>query len=724
MTDGRMQAYCDDYDVISIYVSKRFYSGESKDFYLRDLRGLRIPLKIEGVENRSTVQKYTCRLKEGSIEIGRVYDVVENHGLSVDLEYRYVVRTAKFNEMFFNNREDFGATVVGGVTLFVIWAPTASSVSVVLNPHGEKRTFTMKRVEKGAWQLRVAENLHGQDYLYLININGKTVESLDPYAYGSTANSKSSSIIDYKQIDVDFYDTNLEPFKSQTDAIIFEANVRDFSSDPNTTIVHKSQFWGMTEKRAVTFDDQPAGFDYFTSLGATHIQLMPVNDFTSVDELYPKDYYNWGYDPMQYNALEGSYSTAPNDPLSRVIEFSKLVSKFHKQGIRVNLDVVYNHMADIGRSPFDISVPYSFFRRSNTGQVSNGSYCGNDVDSEKPMVRKYIIDSVLHFVRHYHIDGFRFDLMGILDVDTMIELERRVRAEKPSIMLYGEGWDLPTFLSDDKKCSIKNASKTPRIGYFNDYYRDNVKGPTNTSEKHIRGYALGDGRYRNAFKASLVANTQEVLGSKMFDSPEQSICYVEAHDNMTLWDKIQECCRGESKALMAKRQMFVNGVIALSQGVCFYHMGQELCRTKYGVDNSYMSSDEINKVDYSRAGEFAEVLRYTQDMINLRKWLPIFRFASSEEISEHVYFEDLDSDILLMRMRNVSRYTQFDEVLVYFNPFTQSKKIDLGTMHEILADENGFREGSVSSFTINPISIVVLAKPLANQPDKKNIQDS
>lgn len=711
MIDSRMQAFCDDFDIITVYISKNFYNGESKEFYLRDLQGMRVPLVIDGVENKENSQKYTCKLIGRRIEIGKIYDVVEQHGLAVGLQYRYVVQTNEFNEMFYNNRDDFGATVNGGVTMFVLWAPTASSVSLVLNPYDEKRTFTMKRAEKGAWQVRVAENLHGQNYYYVLNVNGDIVESLDPYGYGSIANAKASSVIDFKQIDVDFHDDKLKPFSSYTEAVIFEANVRDFSSDPNTNISHKGQYLGMIEKRTKTFQGNIAGFDYFKELGATHIQLMPVNDFLSVDELYQEKFYNWGYDPIQYNSLEGSYSNAPNNPLSRVTEFSNLVSEFHREGIRVNLDVVYNHMADIASSPFELTVPYLFFRRTSSGIPSNGSFCGNDVDTEKPMVRKYIIDSLIHYVKHYHIDGFRFDLMGIIDIETMQILEKRLRSIKPDIMIYGEGWDLPTFLPYEKKTTIKNSDKIPGVGFFNDYYRDNVKGGTSVDKKYSRGYALGDSSYRDAFKAALVANTQDLFGSKMFNSPEQSISYVESHDNMTLWDKIQESCKGESLDLMIKRHKFVNASLALSQGVCFYHMGQEFCRTKQGIDNSYMSPDEVNKIEYDRASEYEEVVKYTKDMIKLRKKLPVFRFGSSDLISKHMYFEDLDSGLLLLRFINISTFTEYDEIRVYFNPFSLNKTFDLEYYYDVLATEHGLSEDRTNSFILNPVSIVVLGKP-------------
>lgn len=710
MLDGRIQAYADDFDKISVYLSKNFYKGESREFYMRDLHGIKQNLIIEKIENRETVNKYTLRLSEYRLEVGKVYDVVEQHGLAVQLQYRYIVQKDEFHEMFYNAREDFGSSVNGSSTLFAVWAPTASSVSVVLNPFGERRSFSMKRVERGAWQIRIPENLHAQDYIYVLSVNGNIVESIDPYAYGSIANGKASAVIDFNQINVDFHDDMLPKMNSYTDAVIVETNVRDFSSYKNTTIFHKSQFLGMTEKKQQTLDGSPAGFDYLNAFGATHIQLMPVNDFNSVDELFPQKIYNWGYDPVSYNSLEGSYSTSPNDPLSRVIEFSKLISTYHEHGIGVILDVVYNHMSDIANSPFEIILPYSFFRRSSTGKISNGSYCGNDVDTQKPMVRKFIIDSVLHYLRHYHIDGFRFDLMGLIDIETMNEIVHRLRAEKPDIIIYGEGWDMPTFLDDEDKCTIKNSSRTKYLGYFNDFYRDNVKGPTSVEQKYIRGYALGDAGYLHAFKAALLANTQEEYGNKLFDSPEKSLAYVEAHDNMTLWDKIEDSCRGEPFEVMKQRQKFINGTLALSQGILFYHMGQEFCRTKFGVDNSYMSPDEINKIDYDRAAAFSDVVNYTRSMLRLRKWLPVFRFKSSEEIAKHIKFEDLEGGAVLMKFTDINHITDYSELRVYFNPFHIAKEIELSDEYELLADEDGLKDGSIKKFTLKPISIVVVAR--------------
>ncbi len=713
--DDRMQAFCDDFDIITIYMSKNFYSAESKDFYISDLCGNEISLDIEKVDDTESGKVYSCRVKNGQINVGRDYSVFEEHALSVPLQFRNIVKTKAFNEMFFDNRDDFGARVNDGNTKFVVWAPLATSVSLILNPYDVKEIYHMKRLDKGSWEIEIPRDLHSVNYLYLVNVNGNVVEALDPYGFSSIANHRTSSVVDFKKIDIDFHDDKLSDFSSYTDAIIVETSVRDFSSDPNTNIVNKGKFLGMIEEGRTTNEGNKAGFDYFKTLGATHIQIMPVNDFSSTDEVFTNRFYNWGYDPVQYNTLEGSYSTVPNDPISRVVDFSKLVSAFHREGIRVNIDVVYNHMFDVSQSSFEKITPYYFFRRDLNGNMSNGSFCGNDVDTKNAMVRKFIIDSLTHLVTHYHIDGFRFDLMGIIDIETMQEIDKKLRMIKPSIMLYGEGWNMPTMLDDLEKSSINNAQLLPTIAFFNDYYRDNVKGSTNADQKNVKGYALGDGLYRNAFKAALVANTQDTFGSKMFHSPIQSLSYVEAHDNMTLWDKIKESCFHETFEQKKKRQMFTNAVVALSQGVCFYHMGQEFCRTKNGEDNSYRSDDSINMIDYNRAFEYKDVANYTRDMIKLRRTIKAFKFNNLAEISEKVYFEDLDSGMLLMKIDKVSNDTTYEKILVYFNPTVNSASFHLDDTYELITDDTGFNGSIVKDININPISIFVLGKPKKNK---------
>ncbi len=703
-----MQAYSDDFQVVTVYMNKQFYNGESDEFYLRDITGKIYGLNIDNIEKREHSVKYTLNLADSLIEVGKEYDLVECHGLFVPLQFRYIVKTKEFNDKFYNARDDFGATVVNDETTFTLWAPTATAVSVIINPHGAREIYTMQRVDKGAWQVKIAKNLHNHNYLYLLNVNGGVVETLDPYGCSSSANNKSSSVIDFQKIDINFYDEKLPKIPCP---IIFEANVRDFSIDPNTNIKHKGKFLGMIEEGRTTKDGFPCGFDYFKSLGATHIQLMPINDFISTDELTPLKFYNWGYDPVQYNSIEGSYSTDPNNPLARVSEFSKLISKFHENGIRVIIDVVYNHMFDLHQSSFEKIVPYYAFRRMTSGEISNGSFCGNDIDSEMPMIRKFIVSSIKHYINNYHIDGFRFDLMGLLDLDTMNEVQTIAKSLNPDIMIYGEGWDMPTMLDDDKKTKIANCHKIDNVAYFNDHYRNCVKGGIGQESKFHRGYALGDRSSINAFKASLLANTREDLGFKLFNSPMQSISYAEAHDNMTLWDKISIALETEPIENKVKIQKFANAIIALSQGISFYHMGQEFCRTKNGVENSYMSPDTINMIDYARAMEFQHVIKYTKDIINIRKNIPAFCLQSIEEINGRFEFEEMHNGALLMKILNTAELTPYQEILVYFNPFKTDFRINFETEFVQILDENGSTDKKIKELHVTPISIAIACLP-------------
>lgn len=706
---SRMKAYLDDYNTICILVSYHYYSGESRRFFLKDSKGNLNELSIDHIENMEYLRKYICKVNNFEFEIGQNYEVYDEKGLPVNLSYRYIVETERFNNEFFNQRNDFGAHVKNGKTSFVLWAPTAYQVSLVLDPFGENIQHNMKRVEKGAFEIILDEDLHGATYLYRLRINSEIRESLDPYAYGTTEGSKTSAVIDFSKFNLDMHDDKLPEFNHSTDALIYEISVRDFSSDKNTDIEHKRKFLGMTEKDRKTVNGNKAGFDYLKDLNPTHIQLMPINDFLMGDEENQEFFYNWGYDPVQYNSLEGSYSTDSRNPISRVEEFLKLVSFYHKNKIRVNLDVVYNHMADIEFSAFEKCVPYYFFRRGQNRELSNGSFCGNDVESSRAMVRKYIVDSLLHYVRNYHVDGFRFDLMGILDIETMQDVLSNLTAEKYNIMLYGEGWVMPSIFDQRNLTTSKNARKVPGIAFFNDFYRDKVKGATSQDRKWERGYGLGDGGYLDKFKAALLANTQDIFGHKMFEQPFQSITYVESHDNSTLWDKIGDACRDESLDDKKKRQKFINGTLLLSQGIIFFQLGQEACRTKMGLDNTYNAGDIVNSLSYDYLAKYSDVYDYTVAMTKLRKELPFLRFSTSYLISRHVYMKNLDGGVLKMKFIELSNIYTHDEVHVYFNPFKRKFSYELDGKFLVLADENANSGDIIKKLELDEISIVVLA---------------
>ena len=445
-------------------------------------------------------------------------------------------------------------------------------------------------------------------------------------------------------------------------------------------------------------------------MGYSHIQLMPIFDFQTVDELNPKLFYNWGYDPIQYNCVEGSYSSDPRVPMARIMELQELIAKCHKHGLHVTLDVVYNHVFDQKTSPFEQVVPNYYFRQAN-GVLSNGSFCGNDFDSKRRMGRKFIVDSIAHWIEHYHVDGFRFDLMGILDIETMNEVKLVASTLRPRTIIYGEGWNMPTMLPDQEKASMYNADAMPEIGFFNDFFRDHVKGPSSREKRWAKGYCLGDPSYVEAMKAALVGNVLENQAVKLFNQPHQSINYVECHDNATLWDKLKEANREERKEERIKRQKITNAAVLLAQGIPFIHYGQEMCRTKFGEENSYRSSDEVNQINYDRLDQYREVVQFTRDMIKLRKKVPAFSMASAVEIMQHVDFEIYHNTSLIYKLVDLSDYGEYKEVFAIFNPSYHQIHYPLPGSFEILADGFGLVEDEtpINVAVVDPISILVVA---------------
>ena len=707
---NRFEAYLDDYSIIAAYIKSTHYLGVSRKFYLRDQRGLVTPLSISSQETSDDYQKYYLQLSEVEIVFGEVYDVIEEHGLTTQLQFGLVVRTNRFNFDFYNERNDFGAHVLDGKTKFVVWAPTANQVILELYHDDIPYHHRMNKVEKGAWEIEIDSDLHGVEYLYLVNVNGVLNQALDPYGYGSAENSKRSAVIDFSRLKIEMNDDKLPKFRSKTDAIIGEISVRDFSIDPKTTIENKGRFLGLIEENRTELGGSAAGFDYLKEIGYTHVQIMPVFDFATIDEYNPALLYNWGYDPVQYNALEGSFSSDPTDACNRIEEFLKVVSFYHKHGLRVTLDVVYNHMYDLDHSSFEKIVPYYYFRLNEHGDISNGSFCGNDVDSSNSMVRKFIVDSVIHFAKNYHIDGFRFDLMGILDVETMNKIVLELSLIRPDTIVYGEGWNMPTMLDPQKRATMYNMHLMPEISFFNDFYRDHIKGPTASELSQFSGYALGDTSYIETAKASIVANTQDDLMVKLFNEPTQAVNYVECHDNMTLWDKIIASNPYNTHRQHVQKQKLTNGIQCISQGMLFFHYGQEMARTKQGVENSYRSSDKINQVSYKRSQEFKEVVDYTKDLIKLRKQFKIFSFNTSAEIKEHVRFERLKNKALLVQFNEVAGYCGYQEVLVFINPSYETIQYKLKQEFEVIADENGLADKQkVEEVYIKPHSMVIIA---------------
>lgn len=704
---ARFEAHLDDYGCITIYLSRQFYNGKSDVFYLKKPDGTLSKCQILSFElSEGDYNKYSIATSE-LIEIGCAYEVTEEHGLKVPLQYSFITKTARFDQKFYYDGIDLGVHPLGNTTDFALWAPTATRVILELidRPH---RSYELIRTEHGVYRHHSKTNLHGKKYLYHVLVNGIWNTTTDPVARSATSNNSASVVIDYTQVECPRFSQNLPPFDSPTEAIIYELSIRDYTAQIESGVVAKSQFLGLTELNTKTPKGSLTGLSHIIDLGVTHVQIMPMFDFSTVDEDNPATFYNWGYDPLQYNVPEGSYSSDPKDPLKRVLEARTMIQSFHQHGIRVIMDVVYNHVYEMESNAFEKVVPYYYFRRSATGALSNGSFCNNDVDSNRLMVRKFILDSCKCWMEAYDIDGFRFDLMGVLDVETMNAIETQTKTLKPDSLILGEGWNMPTVLPEELKANMSNQAKMPHIAQFNDFFRDHVKGKTALSEVTSKGYCAGDVSYIDAMKAAMTGNCIPGL-RQIFDQPTQSVNYVECHDNHTSWDKLKECCKEDPRDIRVKKHKLMIASVLLAQGIPFLHSGQEFCRTKNGQSNSYRSSDAINQMDWLRKQRQMDVVQYTKDMIALRQRLPIFRMQSASAIQSRVSFRNFDG-MLVMHLIG-EKTDAYRDVWVYINPTNQIYYEHFDDFVEILSNEAGLIEDySAQNATINPYTLVVFGR--------------
>lgn len=706
-----MEAFLDDYGKIIVYVSHRFYNGKCDQFTLIEQGVFSSTCQIREVVSKENYTQYTL-IGPADLVMGKEYWVLEDHGHRAVLQARHIVQTTRFDEEYAYEGMDLGASCSQNGTLFVLWAPTAIDVKVEIQRQDQVFCVPMKKTEKGTFRVFVEGDFDGGAYVYLVKVNGEVHQTVDPYAISSLANGRRSGLVNLQRISTLTHRECLKPLTSFTDATIYEISVRDFTHAKTSGTSTHGKFLSLCQEKT-TFQNVETSLDYLKSLGISHIQLMPVADFATVEEEYPDLVYNWGYDPLQYNCPEGSYSSNPNDPRVRVMELQQLVSCMHAKGLRVNMDVVYNHHYDIRLSAFDACVPYYYFRVGSEGYLSNGSFCGNDTDSTKRMMRKYMVDSILNWIKIYDVDGFRFDLMGIHDIDTMNLIVQQGRNAKPDLMVYGEGWNLPTALDEGLKACQSNNVKMPQVSHFNDVFRDVVKGKTSEYDVRAKGYLTGNLYQAYEMRSCLIAHSSAHKDCyKIYQQPYQSINYVECHDNATGWDKLKDCCKEEIREIRIKRQKMMIAAIFVSQGIPFLQSGQEFCRTKYGIHNSYNKPDNINEINWERRNSLMDVVEFTKDCIRLRSLIPAFRFSTTLEIEQHVQFEVRESNVLLYELVDVQAYGGYETIRVYFNPSDQVEYIDLKEYYDQLFNEAGLLCPTipVQNLAVNPYTIVVVAK--------------
>jgi pullulanase len=614
---------------------------------------------------------------------------------------------------------------------FRVWAPTADEVKILLydngNEGGAYETKSMKRGENGTWKLEIDDNLKGKFYTFQIRIGEKWLdETPGMWVKATGVNGKRAAIIDFADTNPEGWENDVRPaLKNFTDIMLYEVHVRDFSVSPNSGMKNKGKFLAFTEHGTKNSTGQTTGIDHLIELGITHIHLLPSFDFASVDETKLKENkYNWGYDPVNYNVPEGSYSTDPYNPVTRIKEFKQMVQSLHQSGIRVIMDVVYNHTAAGSNSHLNLLAPNYFYRMNADSTWSNASGCGNETASERGMMRKFMVESVVYWATEYHVDGFRFDLMGIHDIETMNAIRAALDKIDTSIFVYGEGWTASSSpLAEERRAVKKNAKQLDNIAVFSDDIRDALKGSWMHSE--IPGFVSGIDSLEESVKFGVIGATQhdqvdytKLIYSKApyVNNPSQIINYVSCHDDMCLVDKLNQAKPIDATDdELVRFNKLAQTVVFTSQGVPFIYAGEEMYRNKKGIHNTYQSPDSVNRIDWDFKTTNSELYDYYKGLIALRKGHAAFRIPTQDMLQKHLKF-------LNFLVPNVVGFTLSDhvngeiwkDILVLYNGNRKEAKVSIPVGNwNLICDDGIVNLGGIvtikdTTFTIAPSSASIM----------------
>lgn len=631
-----------------------------------------------------------------AIDVRKIYTVKGTAYQESEVQMRRILD----DPMYFYSGNDLGLTYSASASTFKVWAPTASQVSVMVYEdagvyvdgrvadHTSGTPYLMSRQSNGVWSESISGDLDGQFYMYKVEFADGTINyAIDPYVKATSANGQRGAIINLENTDPAGWSEEKPFLLDMSDVILYELHVRDFSIDEDSGMVNKGKYLAFTEMNT-SYNGYETGMSHLTDLGVTHVHLLPVFDFKTVDETLVDDpnaseaKFNWGYDPQNYNVPEGSYSTNPMDPESRITEFKAMVQSMHDNDLRVVMDVVYNHTFNVEDGPFDKIVPSYYYRTNERGTFTNGSGCGNEVASERPMVRKFIKDSVKYWAEEYNVDGFRFDLMGLIDLQTMEEITYEVKQEiDPSIIIYGEPWTAGSHAIYNGTSTVKGTQKDKDFAVFNDNFRNAIKGG---SDDDTTGFATGDLSNLGSVVAGIYA------GTDFTNAPAEAIQYVTAHDNLVLWDKILKTQGLDASTPyghiteenifdneLVKRDLLANGLILTSQGVPFIHAGSEMLRSKYGDHNSYKSSDDINKIDWSNLEEFDAIREYYAGLIELRKSHPAFTMEVHQEIWDALETYKQEDGLIAYTLKDYANGDTWKNIVVILNGNEEIQTVSL-----------------------------------------------
>ncbi len=689
-------------------------------------------LYAEGI-NPSASSRFNIFLEEG-LDLSQSYTLSKAGYGSRLIQFNRVFSSEAFETMY-HYEGALGALYTPNQTTFKLWAPTAQSVELNLFESGHEgeayQRISMDQANHvGVYEVSVPGDLHEVYYSYTLTFSDQSHEAVDPYARAVGVNGRRAMVLDLSQTNpAGWLDHERPELISATDSIIYELHVRDLSISPDSGITNKGKYLGLTELNTQGPNGISTGLSHLIELGVTHVHLLPVFDFRSIDETkLDQAAFNWGYDPQHFNVPEGSYASNPYDGDVRIHEFKQMVQALHENGIRVVMDVVYNHTGASADSDFSKIVPNYYYRFNEDGSFSNGSGTGNETASERSMMRKYMIDSLVYWASEYQIDGFRFDLMGLHDIETMNMIRQALDQINPNILLYGEGWTGGSSpLREDLRAIKANAYLLDRIAVFSDDMRDGLKGNVFTDAD--TGFVNGKAGLENTIKFGIVAgvshpqvNPINVLYTNRFYAaqPYHTINYVEAHDNLTLFDKLRITHPDASIETITAMHRLANAIVLTSQGIPFIHAGSEFMRTKDFDHNSYQSPDSINQLVWQDKANHIDHVEYFQGLIALRKNHPAFRLPSTEAIVDHLSFIDMpDTQMVGYQIKDVDT-DAFKHLVVLINANPESRQVRLperGWM--ILVDHNQVNEEGLRTISTNQVEVaglslmVLVANPLS-----------
>ncbi len=697
--NSRFFSYLDDFSQITVIVPFKYREDFAKSFKVIG-NDEEIELEIISSEMLGNERKYITRF-DGYILLNHMYHIFDDNNQSSELFTGKIVRTELFDDIYYYESSDLGSSYRRDRTKFKIWTPVAKYMKLELvDKQGNTEIVEMEYDNQGVWYLRLKGDYEGYKYRYISYVNGKEHTLTDPYAFSSNANAEYSYVIDPAKL---FKMRQQRPKFSgiPTDAVIYESHIRDFTISDSIKASYPGLYKSYTEEGLLTEKGNKAGIDHVVDLGITHVQLMPIYDFGGVDELNPNKLYNWGYNPEQFNVPEGWFSTDPDDPYARINELRELIDNLHKNSLRVVMDVVFNHVYNHKIFAFEKIIPGYGYRFDSRGLLTDSSGCGNDLATERKMIRKFIIDSVMYWAKEYKVDGFRFDLMGLIDIKTMNTLRQKLDRFRKDIMVYGEGWRMPNQIGYEKSAHMYNKHLLFNIGHFNDKTRELIKGATFDAKN--KGYTLGSNAKLESIKNIIMGSSSNKF---LFRYPTQSINYVECHDNNTFFDKASIALGSDvSQQEIKDRQRLATAMVILAQGVPFIHCGQEFYRTKKGVENSYKANDEINQVDWNLIDDNIKDIEIIKELLRIRKKYDLFRLIASSKVRDYINIRCNETGTLLYELKDNE-----NEIIVIFKNNTEKETFDLNGKYTLIFDGRKKTRRLLSKINVEEITTYILKR--------------